>query len=168
SSDLRTAMSAGAHGGVACAPDPHATVHRLALCQSPEPAGADGQSPPAFQSAAQGPPAGHRAAGARHAAVRQGGSAAEQPGVGPRAVPGAEAAGRDPDRRSRSRLPLARIGEPFYTTREQGTGLGVSVVKSVAQAHGGAFLLRSRPGQGSWAELVLPVLPQPVSGGSTR
>lgn len=67
-----------------------------------------------------------------------------------------------------TRAELARIGEPFYTTREQGTGLGVSVVKSVAQAHGGAFLLRSRPGQGSWAELVLPVLPQPVSGGSTR
>ena len=60
---------------------------------------------------------------------------------------------------------LARIGEPFYTTREQGTGLGVSVVKSVAQAHGGAFLLRSRAGWGSWAELVLPVLPQ-VQGGN--
>lgn len=53
---------------------------------------------------------------------------------------------------------LAQIGEPFYTTRAQGTGLGVSVVKSVAQAHGGAFLLRSKAGRGTWAELVLPVL----------
>lgn len=67
--------------------------------------------------------------------------------------------------RGMSRAELAKIGEPFYTTRDQGTGLGVSVVKSVAQAHGGAFLLRSRAGQGSWAELVLPVMPQAVSGG---
>ena len=67
--------------------------------------------------------------------------------------------------RGMSRAELAKIGEPFYTTRSQGTGLGVSVVKSVAQAHGGAFLLRSRAGQGSWAELVLPVLPQTVPGG---
>lgn len=67
--------------------------------------------------------------------------------------------------RGMSRAELAKIGEPFYTTRSQGTGLGVSVVKSVAQAHGGAFLLRSRAGQGSWAELVLPVLPQAVLGG---
>lgn len=68
--------------------------------------------------------------------------------------------------RGMSREELARIGEPFYTTRDQGTGLGVSVVKSVAQAHGGAFMLRSRAGQGSWAELVLPVLPQMVKGGA--
>ncbi len=59
---------------------------------------------------------------------------------------------------------LAKIGEPFYTTRAQGTGLGVSVVKSVTQAHGGAFLLRSRAGRGTWAELVLPVQPA-VAGG---
>lgn len=61
--------------------------------------------------------------------------------------------------RGMSAAELARIGEPFYTTRDQGTGLGVSVVKSVAQAHGGAFLLRSKAGYGTWAELVLPVLP---------
>ncbi|PCC97556.1 sensor histidine kinase [Halopseudomonas pelagia] len=51
----------------------------------------------------------------------------------------------------------AQIGEPFYTTRAQGTGLGVSVVKSVARAHGGAFYLRSKAGWGTSAELLLPV-----------
>jgi len=66
--------------------------------------------------------------------------------------------------RGMSRAELAHIGEPFYTTRDQGTGLGVSVVKSVAQAHGGAFMLRSRQGQGTWAELVLPVLSGNVGG----
>ena len=67
--------------------------------------------------------------------------------------------------RGMTRAELAKIGEPFYTTRSQGTGLGVSVVKSVAQAHGGAFLLRSRAGQGSWAELIVPVMPHSVMGG---
>ncbi|QIB52805.1 PAS domain-containing sensor histidine kinase [Pseudomonas sp. OIL-1] len=51
---------------------------------------------------------------------------------------------------------LARIGEPFHTTREQGTGLGVSVVKSVAKAHGGAFYMRSKAGWGTCAEILLP------------
>lgn len=69
--------------------------------------------------------------------------------------------------RGMTRAELAKIGEPFYTTRSQGTGLGVSVVKSVAQAHGGAFLLRSRAGQGSWAELIVPVMPQRVMGGGS-
>ena len=67
--------------------------------------------------------------------------------------------------RGMTRAELAKIGEPFYTTRSQGTGLGVSVVKSVAQAHGGAFLLRSRAGRGSWAELIVPVMPHSVMGG---
>jgi two-component system sensor histidine kinase FlrB len=51
----------------------------------------------------------------------------------------------------------AQIGEPFFTTRSQGTGLGVSVVKSVLKAHGGAFYLRSKAGWGTCAELLLPL-----------
>jgi two-component system sensor histidine kinase FlrB len=53
----------------------------------------------------------------------------------------------------------AQIGEPFFTTRSQGTGLGVSVVKSVSAAHGGAFYLRSKAGWGTCAELLLPLQP---------
>lgn len=51
-----------------------------------------------------------------------------------------------------------QIGEPFFTTRSQGTGLGVSVVKSVTRAHGGAFYVRSKAGWGTSAELLLPLL----------
>lgn len=53
---------------------------------------------------------------------------------------------------------LARLGEPFFTTRATGTGLGLAVVHSVARAHSGAFGLRSRPGRGTCATLCLPLL----------
>ncbi|MCQ4312633.1 ATP-binding protein [Pseudomonas stutzeri] len=54
---------------------------------------------------------------------------------------------------------LARLGEPFFTTKATGTGLGLAVVKSVARAHSGALELRSRPGRGTCAILQLPLLP---------
>ncbi|MDY0007378.1 MAG: HAMP domain-containing sensor histidine kinase, partial [Spongiibacteraceae bacterium] len=52
---------------------------------------------------------------------------------------------------------LARLEEPFVTTKPQGTGLGLSVVRAVARAHGGHFSLRSTPGAGSCASVYLPV-----------
>lgn len=54
---------------------------------------------------------------------------------------------------------LARLGEPFFTTRATGTGLGLAVVKSVARAHSGVLELRSRPARGTCATLLLPLLP---------
>lgn len=53
---------------------------------------------------------------------------------------------------------LARLGEPFFTTKNTGTGLGVAVVKAVAKAHQGALQLRSRPGRGTCAILDLPLI----------
>ena len=52
---------------------------------------------------------------------------------------------------------LALIGEPFHTSKPQGTGLGVTVVKSVVNAHGGAFHLHSKAGWGTSAEILLPL-----------
>lgn len=57
---------------------------------------------------------------------------------------------------------LARLGEPFFTTRATGTGLGLAVVKSVARAHSGALSLRSKPGRGTRALLQLPLVPAAV------
>lgn len=57
---------------------------------------------------------------------------------------------------------LARLGEPFFTTKATGTGLGLAVVKSVARAHSGTLALRSRPGRGTCATLRLPLLPEPA------
>lgn len=53
---------------------------------------------------------------------------------------------------------LARLGEPFLTTKATGTGLGLAVVKAVARAHHGELQLLSRPGRGTCARLVIPLL----------
>ena len=53
---------------------------------------------------------------------------------------------------------LARLGEPFFTTKTTGTGLGLAVVQAVARAHQGELRLRSRPGRGTCAILVLPLI----------
>lgn len=50
----------------------------------------------------------------------------------------------------------ARIFEPFFTTRPQGTGLGLPVVRSVAEAHGGDVLVQSGDA-GTTIALCLPV-----------
>lgn len=49
-----------------------------------------------------------------------------------------------------------RLHEPFFTTKSQGTGLGLAVVRAVAQAHQGHFTITSKPGCGARAELRLP------------
>ncbi|MFB9887588.1 sensor histidine kinase [Balneatrix alpica] len=52
---------------------------------------------------------------------------------------------------------LPRVLEPFYTTKPQGTGLGLAVVQAVAKAHGGRFELSSAPGC-TCASMILPLL----------
>lgn len=59
------------------------------------------------------------------------------------------------------RATLARLGEPFFTTKTTGTGLGLAVVKAVARAHQGEVQLRSRPGRGTCAIVTLPLLGAP-------
>lgn len=51
---------------------------------------------------------------------------------------------------------LPNLGDLFVTTKSQGTGLGIAVVKAVAKAHGGTFHLQSELGQGVSAMLLLP------------
>ncbi|ARU89174.1 PAS domain-containing sensor histidine kinase [Pseudomonas sp. M30-35] len=55
-------------------------------------------------------------------------------------------------------LTLARLGEPFFTTKTTGTGLGLAVVKAVAKAHQGELKLLSKPGRGTSALLILPLI----------
>ncbi|MBN1307387.1 MAG: response regulator [Chitinispirillaceae bacterium] len=48
------------------------------------------------------------------------------------------------------------IFKPFYTTKEYGTGLGLSVVKSVVEKHGGAISVSTRKGVGTTFVMRLP------------
>src|SRR5471032_3312751 len=50
---------------------------------------------------------------------------------------------------------LQRLGEPFFTTKTNGTGLGLTVVKAVARAHQGELQLHSRLGRGTCALITL-------------
>ena len=51
-----------------------------------------------------------------------------------------------------------KIFEPFYTSRSQGTGLGLAVVKSVTNAHQGEVSLISKPGEGAHFCIKIPLL----------
>jgi len=51
-----------------------------------------------------------------------------------------------------------KIFEPFYTSRSQGTGLGLAVVKSVTNAHQGEVSLLSKPGEGAHFCIKIPKL----------
>ena len=49
-----------------------------------------------------------------------------------------------------------RLFEPFFTTREKGSGLGLSIVQQAAETNAGRIEVESTPGWGSVFRLVLP------------
>lgn len=51
----------------------------------------------------------------------------------------------------------ARIFNPFFTTRSEGTGLGLPAVRRIARAHGGTVGVESKLGQGSTFTIRLPL-----------
>jgi len=51
---------------------------------------------------------------------------------------------------------LRRIGTPFFTTRDDGTGLGVVLARSVIAQHGGTLRYESEPGRGTSVRVTLP------------
>jgi signal transduction histidine kinase len=67
--------------------------------------------------------------------------------------------------RGMSKEVLERLGTPFFTTREEGTGLGVAVARAAFTQHGGSLVYASEPGRGTTAVGTLPLR---ISNGSSH
>jgi signal transduction histidine kinase len=53
---------------------------------------------------------------------------------------------------------MSRIQEPFFTTKENGNGLGLSICRSIVWNAGGRMEMTSRPGAGTEVRVLLPVV----------
>jgi signal transduction histidine kinase len=54
---------------------------------------------------------------------------------------------------------LSRMFDLFFTTKPQGTGLGMAIVRSVIDLHGGTLAINSTPGEGTRVTVRLPLEP---------
>ena len=52
---------------------------------------------------------------------------------------------------------LGKIFEPYYTTKENGTGLGLTLTYKIVKEHGGDITVTSKAGQGSTFVIALPI-----------
>ncbi len=50
----------------------------------------------------------------------------------------------------------AKMFDPFYTTRKDGTGLGLSLVQQIVEQHQGHIEVTSDLGQGTSISIILP------------
>ena len=52
---------------------------------------------------------------------------------------------------------ISRIFEPYFTTKSDGNGLGLLIVRRIVRAHGGEVVLESSPGRGLTLTIRLPL-----------
>jgi len=57
---------------------------------------------------------------------------------------------------------VKKVFEPFYTTKEQGLGLGTPYAKKIIEQHGGTISLSSRLGEGTTISIALPATQKEV------
>jgi signal transduction histidine kinase len=58
-----------------------------------------------------------------------------------------------------SRAVAENLGNPFYTTKSSGTGLGIAISRSILRAHGGRLAHRPTSGGGATVFFTLPAMP---------
>jgi signal transduction histidine kinase len=61
---------------------------------------------------------------------------------------------------------LERVGTPFFTTRDQGTGLGAAMARAAFAQHGGELRYSSEVGRGTTATGILPFTQEKTSLGA--
>jgi two-component system sensor histidine kinase FlrB len=61
-----------------------------------------------------------------------------------------------------------RVLEPFFTTKPQGTGLGLAVAQAIVHAHNGVLWIESEPGKGAAVGIRLPVAAAAGADTATR
>ncbi len=54
---------------------------------------------------------------------------------------------------------LEKIWDPFFTTKEKGTGLGLGIVRNLIESHGGTLHIKNRQEKGASVSVNLPVEP---------
>ena len=59
---------------------------------------------------------------------------------------------------------LDRVFEPYYSTKDTGTGLGLAVTKKIVEEHGGRISASSAPGSGTTFEVELPSAEAQIPG----
>ena len=52
---------------------------------------------------------------------------------------------------------MARIFEPYVTTKRRGTGLGLAIVKKIVDEHHGSVAIENRPSRGASVSVLLPL-----------
>jgi len=60
----------------------------------------------------------------------------------------------------------ARLFTPFFTTRSEGMGLGLSLCRTVVEQHGGALVFEPNRPRGTVFRFTLPVAPTPFASSS--
>lgn len=55
---------------------------------------------------------------------------------------------------------LDRLGEPFYTTKAAGMGMGLAISRSILEAHGGRLWAENNPEGGATFHVILPAAPE--------
>ena len=57
-----------------------------------------------------------------------------------------------------------KLFTPFFTTKAKGSGLGLAIAHRIIEEHGGRFIIKSLPGQGTTVRISLPVNPGTSEG----
>ncbi len=54
---------------------------------------------------------------------------------------------------------LQRLGEPFYSSKEKGTGLGLMICYKIIEEHKGEIVIDSEEDKGTIVDIWLPINP---------